>query len=77
MSESNSSYRQPIISLGVPDNDVVNRAIWWVMCGVSFVFLLTILVFAVSNADEGTSEEGAPAPAATLTEAVEAAAADD
>ena len=48
MTESNSTG-QPIITLGVPDSDVRNEAITWVLSGAAFLFLLIVLVIAINS----------------------------
>ena len=69
MSAYQSSYGQPIVTLGVPEHDVVGRAMTWVLVAVSLIFLFFILAFAIINADDGSaaSEENALASGAVAT----------
>jgi hypothetical protein len=64
MSQDDSSDRQPAIMLAVPDHDVVNRAMMWVLSAVAFLALLCILVFSVADTDDANEEEDSLAPLA-------------
>ena len=51
-----------MVSLGVPDTDVMNRAMVWVLYAVAIIFLLCLLAFAIINANEEGSGDDALAP---------------
>ena len=58
MSGYQSSYGQPVVTLGVPEHDVVNRAMTWVVLAVSLIFLFFILAFAIISAEDSDTSEG-------------------
>ena len=59
LSAPNSNRQQPTVSLGVPDTDIVSSALMWVFAAVAGLFFVTLLLFAVINADDEGSEEDA------------------
>ena len=70
LNDSTSHHREPIVTLGIPDHDVTNRAALVALAAVAFVFLLCILTYAVASSDDdGTASvgDGSAAQATVVT----------